>query len=243
MIINPLLLIHKPDKKYRLLNLFFNFSQSLGTNNKPRSIPMGGQLQLTIPAVDKDLELLNWTIHSTMQKKGRIEIMARDGGSIGFKMEFANAYATSATYIYHSDSSEPMNYTITVTAGILRINGDNSTIHKQTWDDGTAFDTPTPVKVIEDNELQIIDCYYTDLEGNEVAEPSVGEEVYVVLHTENGVGETTDVDLSNHTKDFEYNGKVLENDIIKDYLINSNEDRIRLRVIAQQEGEKETLES
>lgn len=174
--------LYVDNKKYRLLNLFFNFSQSLGVNNKPSSIPRGGRLQLTIPAIDKDLELLNWTIHSTMQKKGRIEIMARDGGSISFKMEFANAYATSATYIYDSNSSDPMNYTITITAGILRINGDNSTIHKQTWDDGTAFDPPTSVttneeyisvfdeqiKVVDNNNQPIIDFAYCVEFENEI---------------------------------------------------------------------------
>ncbi|WP_010178293.1 type VI secretion system tube protein TssD [Aquimarina agarilytica] len=235
--------LYLDNKKYRLLHLFFNFNQSLGVNNKPCSIPRGGQLEVTIPSTDKDLSMLDWTIHSSMQKSGRIEIMARDGASIGFKMEFANAYATSATYIYGSQSSEPMNYTITITAGILRINGNNDTIHKQTWDDGTAFEEqPAPI-VRETQGLKVIDCYYTDLEGNEVAEPQIGDEVYVVLHTENGVGETTDINLSNQAKDFMYNGTFLEDDIIRGYIINSDKDKIRLQVVAQQEGQPETIES
>ncbi len=138
----------------RLLNLFFNFNQSLGTNNNPSGKPRGGQLHITIPANDKDLTMLDWTIHDNEQKKGCIEIMSRDGGSIGFKMEFANAFATSASYVYDSNSSEPMNYTITITAGILRINGDDSTIHKQTWDDGTAFSSIDSSTVDNDSVTQ-----------------------------------------------------------------------------------------
>ncbi|WP_010521215.1 type VI secretion system tube protein TssD [Aquimarina agarivorans] len=179
--------LYVDNKKYRLLNLFFNFNQSLGPNNKPWGITQGGQLQLTIPAADKDLELLNWTIHSTMQKKGRIEIMARDGASIGFKMEFANAYATSATYIYHSDSPEPMNYTITVTAGILRINGDNDTIHKQTWDDGTAFNEQAPLITSrkEEKEPKLIKGWWTsDSDGcNPITNANLGDSVYFHVQT------------------------------------------------------------
>ncbi len=167
-------------------------------------------------------------------KKGRIEIMARDGGSIGFKMELANAYATSATYIYNSDSSEPMNYTITVTAGILRINGDNDTIHKQTWDDGTAFDTPTPLTVIEEDvEPKILNSYLEDKQGNRVAKPKINQELYLIVKTKDMINESIDIDLSDSNIDFEYQGSILADDQLNNY--NVTNDLMKIPLIARKQ--------
>jgi len=81
----------------------------------------------------------------------------------------------------------------------------------------------------------IIDCYYTDLEGNENTELNIGDEVYLVLQTENMVGEIIDVDLANHAKDFEYNGAVLENDILEDLKITTEQQKVKLTIVPPQE--------
>ncbi|GFD83868.1 hypothetical protein MHM83_05655 [Tenacibaculum sp. Mcav3-52] len=67
--------------------------------------------------------------------------------------------------------------------------------------------------------------------------------MYLVLKTENAIGQTIDIDLSNHTKDFVYNDKVIENDIIKDFKVTSSEHKLKLRVVVQQEGERETIQN
>lgn len=63
----------------------------------------------------------------------------------------------------------------------------------------------------------------------------------MVLKTKNTIGKIIDVDLSNHSKDFMYKGEVLENDTIKNVKVTANTHKIKLRVIAQQKGEKETI--
>ena len=48
------------------------------------------------------------------------------------------------------------------------------------------------------------------------------------------IGKTVDIDLSDNTKDFEYKGQVLEDDILENLTINGNIQQEKLKVIPQQ---------
>ncbi|WP_010522588.1 type VI secretion system tube protein TssD [Aquimarina agarivorans] len=227
--------LYLEDKKYRLLDFAFGFSQRTGTNNKPAGVPMGGEIQVTVES-SKDVTMLDWTVHNNMQKDGRIVIMGRDNASIDFKLEFANAYATMADYSYNSQSSEPMQYSITITPGILRFNGDNAIIYKNHWGDPTAFDKPD-YYVRDENEIEPIpnEGYFTTLSGDKISddELEIGTEVYFVLKTQNAVGKYIDLDFADEKNDFKYNGTLLVNDILEDLKITSDTQKVKLQVIRQ----------
>ncbi len=87
---------------------------------------------------------------------------------------------------------------------------------------------------LSNDEPEVIAKYYTDLEGNRIEETIIGEEVYLVLGTKNMIGKTVDIDLSDNTKDFEYEGQVLEDDILANLTINGNIQQKKLKVIPQQ---------
>ena len=87
---------------------------------------------------------------------------------------------------------------------------------------------------MSNDEPEVIAKYYTDLEGNRIEETIIGEEVYLVLGTKNMIGKTVDIDLSDNTKDFEYEGQVLEDDILANLTINGNIQQKKLKVIPQQ---------
>ena len=87
---------------------------------------------------------------------------------------------------------------------------------------------------LSNDEPEVIAKYYTDLEGNRIEETIIGEEVYLVLGTKNMIGKTVDIDLSDNTKDFEYEGQVLEDDILATLTINGNIQQKKLKVIPQQ---------
>ena len=48
------------------------------------------------------------------------------------------------------------------------------------------------------------------------------------------IGKTVDIDLSDNTKDFKYEGQVLEDDILANLTINGNIQQEKLKVIPQQ---------
>jgi hypothetical protein len=87
---------------------------------------------------------------------------------------------------------------------------------------------------LSNDEPEVIAKYYTDLEGNRIEETIIGEEVYLVLETKNMIGKTVDIDLSDNTKDFEYEGQILEDDILANLTINGNIQQEKLKVIPQQ---------
>lgn len=81
---------------------------------------------------------------------------------------------------------------------------------------------------------QTIEIYYTNLEGDKIEEAIIGEEIYLVLESKNMIGQVIDVDLSDNTRDFEYEGQILKDDILKNLTINKNIQQERLKVIPQQ---------
>ena len=81
---------------------------------------------------------------------------------------------------------------------------------------------------------QTIEIYYTNLEGDKIEEAIIGEEIYLVLESKNMIGQIIDVDLSDNTRDFEYEGQILKDDILKNLTINKNIQQERLKVIPQQ---------
>lgn len=85
-----------------------------------------------------------------------------------------------------------------------------------------------------DNEPELIAKYYTDLEGNRINETIIGQEVYLVLETKNMIGKTVDIDLSDNTKDFEYKGHILKDDILGNLIINEDLQQEKLKVVKPQ---------
>ena len=78
---------------------------------------------------------------------------------------------------------------------------------------------------------QIIEVYYTDLEGNKIEKGVIGQEVYLVVEGNKLEGETSDLYLEDPDIDFEYQGEYLLNDTLKNYTFQSDNERIKLKVI------------
>ncbi|WP_010520661.1 type VI secretion system tube protein TssD [Aquimarina agarivorans] len=189
--------LYLDDKKYRLLNFNFSFNQRTGINNKPTGITTGGQINITLET-SKDVTMFEWTAHHNMQKNGRIELMSRDGMQIDFKLEFANAYATSATNFYTADTSQPMHHTVLITPGILRFNGDNDIIFKQTWDDGTAFnEQPKPISSRDNTtpEIKSIQWVNSDTEEQNIKEIGYKENLSLLAAINNPEGNSVTITL------------------------------------------------
>lgn len=78
----------------------------------------------------------------------------------------------------------------------------------------------------------IIEAYFTDLQGNKIDLGEDEQEVYLVIEGENLSGLTMDFSLDNKGLDFKYKGNILENDTLKDYAFtNDTKEQIPLTVI------------
>jgi len=79
---------------------------------------------------------------------------------------------------------------------------------------------------------QIIEVYYTDLEGNKIDKRKIGQEMYLVIEGNKLEGKKANFDLYDNEMDFEYNGEHLKDDILKGYTFkNSKTEKIKLKTI------------
>ena len=84
-----------------------------------------------------------------------------------------------------------------------------------------------------EGEKKLVEYFLTDVNGTRVEEYEVGDKIVLNIKTENRVGDNITIHLEDKTHDFRYNGEVLEDDILSDYTITKDEEKIELEVIAQ----------
>ena len=230
------------DLKLVIKDYSMRISKDVDFNNKyPSKKGQHRGFQLTVEAPQNNFlweeAIKNYSMTPLMQIRFEPAILGSE------KTRIISMYDCHVVYCrtsFNSTDNQPITDTVHITCGGVEDSYYPSTVYEEHW----RVTYPNTDETTEENtELQIIECYYTDLEGNKTAEPKVGEEVYLILKTENGVGKTTDLDLRNQTKDFVYNGAVVKNDIIKDFSITSDEDQLKLKVIAQEQKEVETTQN
>jgi hypothetical protein len=61
----------------------------------------------------------------------------------------------------------------------------------------------------------------------------MGDHIYVVVKSQNMIGEKVDLKIPDKKVDFLYQGKRLENDTKKDYIITIDAEKIPLQVISE----------
>jgi len=95
----------------------------------------------------------------------------------------------------------------------------------------TPTTTPTEEKVEEEEIKQLLDFYLTNMDGEVITETLVGTNVYLMIESMNLIGEKMDLKITNFEVDFEYQGFRLEDDILQDYTITRDLEKVLLKVI------------
>ncbi|MFJ1376794.1 type VI secretion system tube protein TssD [Capnocytophaga canimorsus] len=88
-------------------------------------------------------------------------------------------------------------------------------------------------KPMPKEEPDILEIYYTDEKGNRIDKKDLQPNtvVYLVIKGQNLAGKTGDLELSSAKVDFEHQGVYLENDILENYVLESDYNKIELKVI------------
>lgn len=78
--------------------------------------------------------------------------------------------------------------------------------------------------------------HFEDIDKNVIKkdEIKVDDIIYLVVNSENAIGENVTINLDDNFKDYEYNGNPIANDILKDILITDDICKIKLKAITQQ---------
>lgn len=246
-----------------LLHTNVDYHRFTRFNGKPSSWVMGGYLTVTFRSQMYDDSFIEWMLADRSDNK-HIEYPynlyeLRDGKIVFYKddsddlvlFEYNFKDATLIEYYEVFDNQNDMTVTLTISPAIqdyrffgnMKWDEKSPTRFIKTWEENYIPPTKENSYNPQEDTTPRYKSYYTDLQGNKKAEVTTGEEVYLVIESTNAIGETINIDLSDHTKDFIYNDKVIENDIIKDFNITSNEHKLKLLVIVQQEGEREKTQN
>ena len=224
------------EEERNVLNVDQAFRQVVDITGRPEGRPYGEPLYLTLESTVDDSYFYHHTISPSNMIEGEIIFYKRDGYTVLYKLEFANAYFLGLQEEFNAVGEVPLNFTLKIGWGITKVNG---VVFEEQWNPDNPYEAVGAATVIEDNEPEVIESYYTDLEGNIQPEPRTGEEIFLVLKTQNAVGDSIDIDLSDNTRDFMYNDEVLEDDMLRDFEITSDLHKIKLRVVQQLEQGEE----
>lgn len=132
---------------------------------------------------------------------------------------------------YHHQSNEPLTESLEITCGGLEDSWYPSTVISKHWRETFPQSNSNTTIVNEELESKITKFSITDENGKEKSKYSIGEYIYLNIKSVNKIGNNITIKLKEKTKDFEYKGKVLPNDTLSNYIIQSDEDIIKLKVI------------
>ncbi|GHC50178.1 type VI secretion system tube protein TssD [Ulvibacter litoralis] len=188
-------------------------------------------LSFTIESTRFDTFFYDQIISPTSLCEGEIIFYKRDGFSTLFKIEFANAHITHLSEHFTSEGIDPMKLNLEISWGIIRMKG---LVYEQPWNPYNPFVAQVAPTELPKEEKKVTKYYITDVNGEELESYKIGEKIILNIETLNRVGDAMTISLEDKTHDFKYNGKVLANDTLSDYIIGSDLEKIELEVVPQE---------
>ena len=228
--------LHVDNKKFNIEQHYFGFFQNSDYTGRPSSKPMNRTFDFTIFG-SKDTTFFEWSIHPTLMKNCKIVFSSRFGTSKSTTIELLDAFCGYYKLHYHHNSTNPFMVYFSLSPATIIFNGQVMLSNLWRKTDPALLGQPIIEREVEDIEPKVLDYYITDLEGNKKPEYEIGDEIYVVIKTKNMTGRDLTLNLTDKTKDFKYKGEVLPNDRLENYLIQSNTEKVKLKVVAQQQNQ------
>ena len=224
----------------KLLSLTTSYSKTVSKKGYPNSLPIAHFFKVSFLTEEGDDFFADWMYgknnHYQWQKgqwyNGTITFY--DDTSYGQEFlhyELTTALATSFRVDY--DQEKGMITTVEIFAR-ERVYDHKFIINSEYY--AIMFDYVEPkekTQQLSNDEPEIVGYYFKDIEGNpinqEELEPDM--EIYLYLETENALDQTLTIALNDPQLDYEYEGEIVENDVLKDISITGNTTRIKLKTV------------
>lgn len=224
----------------KLLSLTTSYSKTVSKKGYPNSLPIAHFFKVSFLTEEGDDFFADWMYgknnHYQWQKgqwyNGTITFY--DDTSYGQEFlhyELTTALATSFRVDY--DQEKGMITTLEIFAR-ERVYDHKFVINSEYY--AIMFDYVEPkekTQQLSNDEPEIVGYYFKDIEGNpinqEELEPDM--EIYLYLETENALDQTLTIALNDPQLDYEYEGEIVENDVLKDISITGNTTRIKLKTV------------
>lgn len=224
----------------KLLSLTTSYSKTVSKKGYPNSLPIAHFFKVSFLTEEGDDFFADWMYgknnHYQWQKgqwyNGTITFY--DDTSYGQEFlhyELTTALATSFRVDY--DQEKGMITTLEIFAR-ERVYDHKFIINSEYY--AIMFDyveVKDKIQQLSNDEPEIVGYYFKDIEGNpinqEELEPDM--EIYLYLETENALDQTLTIALNDPQLDYEYEGEIVENDVLKDISITGNTTRIKLKTV------------
>ncbi|WP_025614744.1 type VI secretion system tube protein TssD [Cellulophaga baltica] len=208
-----------------VLNGNYVYHQLLDARGKPKAKVEGGQLNFVVESTGDDALFHLWMLDDYQMYDGYIRFFKRDGLSKLFDFEFANCYCVGLREQFSATGHDPLKMELTITPGIQRV---RDVIFEKVWNPSNPFAEAPVVVEQEDTNLKILNSYFENTEGDKITKIRKGQDIVLVVKTQNMIGEQVNIDLGIERLNFMYNGQELENNIIESCDITSNLMRVDL---------------
>jgi len=147
--------------------------------------------------------------------------------------EFNDAHLIYFKETFNAEGEEPMQTILTISPAIQNYGVEFVKRWNVSW---IPPSERMPYQAMESNdEPNFLNYHLEDIEDNRITkkEIDINEEFFIILKTEYAIGESINIDLEDKSKDFEYNGKHMKDDIIRNIKITDNITKIKIKAVEQ----------
>lgn len=233
------------EMEIELLWTDMEYYREVRVNGRADSEVLGGLITVGFPANESTDKVLEWMTKESHDKTGK-ELDKMEKGKVCFyadgfdypptrTYEFNDAFLTYFSEEFNAESQDPMTTVITISPAIQNYAGEDLVKRwNVSWIEPEEEEPYQPANTAPEKKPTVEDYFLTDSNGSRIEEAKVGDTIFLNVKTKDLIGETLTISLNDKNADFKYKGKVLPNDTISDYKINSDLVKIRLEVIEQQ---------
>ena len=231
--------LYLDDTQRRILNANYVIRQGMDLYQRPNAFPHGGYISIKLETSGDDDTLWEWAISPTMMRNGKIRFYRRDGQSRMADLEFWDAYCINLSESYSAYGKAAMTLQLILSPGVVRFRHAVFEKHWKVTDlslvgtTGSAYSQDEEEEVIEEENPKILECYYENSKGDKIEKVRKNKTIYLVVKSQDMTGKKVNIDLSNNNIDFEYNGSILENDLLENIEVTGSPMRIELKTINQ----------
>ncbi len=223
--------LHIDGEIFPLKTFKWGFSQGTNYDGNPSNKIRQKMMLFSLDMIRDEL-FEAWAYANFMKKDFEVHIIPNIlGGGRTRVIRAFEAFLVEFTTEYHRQSKEQTTYHCKVTAGRYETNT-STAVYRENWAQEPLPEDTVVHSSREDEALTFISAHFEDEQGNKVDEKYYGKAT-LVLKTENGIGKSTDVDLSSAQHNFKYKNEIIEDDIIRGLEIRSDVMRLDLEIIEE----------
>ncbi|SEK37761.1 hypothetical protein SAMN04487910_0382 [Aquimarina amphilecti] len=222
------------DEERNVIDSTFLYQQLMDSNGRPKTTIQDGKINVLIESTKNDELFYDWMFSTHTTYNGYVRFFKRDGFSKLFDFEFANCHCVHLEEKFNAEGNSPLKMELVLSPGIQRVRGQ---IFEKNWNPSNPFTNATPITEREEKEPEFLGYHFEDKEGEvlEKDEIEVDDEIYLVIETQDAVGESITINLDDKSLDYEYQGNRLENDVIRNVSITGDQTRVKLKAIKQED--------